>query len=198
MSLVLRLGTKTYDRVTILSSLSLCFEFGKVYALMGPSGSGKSTLLRILAGQDEHFQGSLFYHRKSVYHPKHQSWYCKEIVAYLPQYGSFFETLTGLDNQWIGHRGKEIFISLFSYFRLDSHRKVHLLSGGERKRLALVQIPLKRKMVFLLDEPTPGLDDKMKQQWMDYVCQWKHAIIIFSTHDEACAKKYADEVIRLI
>lgn len=167
--------TKKYDGRTILHNIEFDIEREQKCAFIGRNGEGKSTLSRILAGI-ESFEGNLVTPDglKIGYYAQHHA-------DSLDPTKTVFETL---DHVAIGDIRTKIRSILGAFlFSGDSvDKKVRVLSGGERARLALAMLLLTESHVLILDEPTNHLDmsakDILKSALMDY-----NGALIIVSHD---------------
>lgn len=156
---------------TVLCIDALSIAGGSLVAVVGPNGSGKSTLARILAGVDPNFQGSV---RIGGRNPIEQ----RDRVVYLPQGTVTSPLLTGWETvQFYSRLGGMSFSAirprvqmLFERFGLagDANRLVRTYSGGMRRKLDLIVTLLADdKDIFVLDEPTTGVDPESRSKFLD-------------------------------
>lgn len=131
----------------VLSGISLRLGPGGAMLLLGPNGSGKSTLLRVLAGLKQPDAGSVRWQELPV------------PAAYLGHADAIKPGLTVLENLRFAAAGRPIGPALAA-LGLERLRDLpaRMLSAGQRRRLALARLPLSLAPLWLLDEPTLGLD----------------------------------------
>lgn len=131
----------------VLSGVSLAVQPGGALLLLGPNGSGKSTLLRLLAGLKRPDAGSVAWPDLTV------------PVAYLGHLDAIKPGLTARENLHFAAAGQPVTPALaaLGLERLGD-LPARMLSAGQRRRLALARLPLSRAPLWLLDEPTLGLD----------------------------------------
>lgn len=163
----------------VLSDCSFSFDRGRITCLAGGNGSGKTTLLEILHGRYHAYHGKL----RNV--PEH--------TACLPQQPGY---LFLKDSVGECCSGRKQMTSLLSYFRLDELWKRHPadLSGGELQRLGLCHVLGEEADLYLLDEPTKGLDGEYKAllgRLLQTMSQ-QGKTILFVSHDMEFAAEYAD------
>jgi ATP-binding cassette subfamily F protein 3 len=143
---------KSYDSITVYKGFNLAIDRGDKLALVGPNGAGKSTLMKIIAGVVDYDGGSLKYgHATKVgYFAQHQA----ENLA------TERSVLEEASSQTVGMKESEIrsLLGAFLFSGDDVHKKVKVLSGGEKSRLALAKILLSPPNLLLMDEPTNHLD----------------------------------------
>ncbi len=136
----------------VFRDLNIAAQAGDYVELRGPNGSGKSSLLRLLAGFDEPASGTL-----SV----------TEEVSYVGHLDAIKPALTVRENLefWASFFGTGNLTDALDAFRLSSlaNDQARLLSQGQRRRLALSRLKLMQRAIWLLDEPTVGLDSASLQ-----------------------------------
>lgn len=199
---------KQFGSRIIFSDLSLNFQSGMVYALIGDSGCGKTTLLNMLAKLETFDKGEIIYKGKSLTSLKNNEFYRNEL-GYLFQNFGLLESQTIRENLELGMIGKkknkkqekERLLQALQAVRLDYlclNQKIFELSGGEAQRVALAKIILKNPPLILADEPTASLDPKNSKEIMEILLELRNAnrTIIIATHNPSIWKM-ADQVIRL-
>ena len=200
---------KQFGSRIIFSDLSLNFQSGMVYALIGDSGCGKTTLLNMLAKLETFDKGEIIYKGKSLTSLKNNEFYRNEL-GYLFQNFGLLESQTIRENLELGMIGKKknkkqekerLLLQALQAVRLDYlslNQKIYELSGGEAQRVALAKIILKNPPLILADEPTASLDPKNSKEIMEILLELRNAnrTIIIATHSPSIWKM-ADQVIRL-
>ena len=200
---------KQFGSRIIFSDLSLNFQSGMVYALIGDSGCGKTTLLNMLAKLETFDKGEIIYKGKSLTSLKNEEFYRNEL-GYLFQNFGLLESQTIRENLELGLIGKKknkkqekerLLLQALQAVRLDYlslNQKIYELSGGEAQRVALAKIILKNPPLILADEPTASLDPKNSKEIMEILLELRNAnrTIIIATHNPSIWKM-ADQVIRL-
>lgn len=168
--------TKVFTERQVFDSASFYLEEGEKIGVVGINGTGKSTLLKVIAGLVEVDDGKRILANHLV-------------VRYLPQYTVFNPELNILDCISNGLSGEEkvnketkakTMLTGLGIYEYD--QKVGVLSGGQQKRLALVEILLSDADVLLLDEPTNHLDQRMTS-WLEEMLKKSKKTIIMVTHD---------------
>ena len=180
--------SKSYSRRQLFDDTSFFLQEGEKVGIIGINGTGKSTLLKIMAGLEETDEGTVTKANHAV-------------IAYLPQHPVFDPEMTALDCVLAGHRelsGPEsgqaeerdhqdeaalvtkakTMLTKLGVSNFD--QKSGELSGGQRKRLALVSVLLKEADILLLDEPTNHLDEAAKQWLMDFIRNFDQTMIYVS------------------
>ena len=200
---------KQFGSRIIFSDLSLNFQSGMVYALIGDSGCGKTTLLNMLAKLETFDKGEIVYKGKSLTSLKNEEFYRNEL-GYLFQNFGLLESQTIRENLELGLIGKKqnkkqekerLLLQALQAVRLDYlslNQKIYELSGGEAQRIALAKIILKDPPLILADEPTASLDPKNSKEIMEILLELRNAnrTIIIATHNPSIWKM-ADQVIHL-
>ena len=200
---------KQFGSRIIFSDLSLNFQSGMVYALIGDSGCGKTTLLNMLAKLETFDKGEIIYKGKSLTSLKNNEFYRNEL-GYLFQNFGLLDSQTIRENLELGLIGKKqnkkqekerLLLQALQAVRLDYlslNQKIYELSGGEAQRVALAKIILKDPPLILADEPTASLDPKNSKEIMEILLELRNAnrTIIIATHNPSIWKM-ADQVIHL-
>jgi cobalt/nickel transport system ATP-binding protein len=189
-----------YNKFPALIDVSLKIEKGEKFAIIGSNGSGKSTLLQILAGLLFPSRGGLLFHSRELseesLREKDFLRFFREKVGFVFQDSDiqlFCPTVTdellfgplqlGLDKDAALQRADEIMRML----KIESlgDRPSYMLSGGEKKRVAIGSVLTMNPEVLLLDEPTSGLDPKTQVFLLELILALNEAgkTIVIATHD---------------
>ena len=177
---------KAYGDKVILKNTSALIENGDKIALIGANGKGKSTLLRVIAG-DENIEGErkLGYNVNMAFYAQHQLESLKidnEILEELKQAGSA-KTETEL-------RGV---LGCFLFSDEDVFKKIKVLSGGEKSRVALAKTLISESNFLILDEPTNHLDMQSVNILIQALQQFKGTFVIVS-HDRYFISEVANKI----
>ena len=177
--------TKRFEDKTVLEKFSLTVKQGETVALMGPSGCGKSTAGKILLGLQKADAGA-------VNRPKHTG-----VVFQEDRLCKEFDAVTNIAMVTGDRKGAEEALAAVGLSDVGK-KPVAALSGGMKRRVAIVRALLARGELLVLDEPFTGLDSKSKQQVMEYVKEnLRGRSVLLITHNEAEAAYLADRVVRL-
>ncbi|MBO7142806.1 MAG: ATP-binding cassette domain-containing protein [Bacteroidales bacterium] len=142
--------SKQFGKKVVLNNLSIEFERGKIYGIIGENGAGKTTLFRCIAGL-ESFDGEIV----SEINP------LKDHLGYLTAEPFFFPMITGEEyiRLLCNARDKKLTeIGSNNIFDLPLNQYVTTYSTGMRKKLALLAVLLQGNDIFILDEPFNGID----------------------------------------
>jgi ATP-binding cassette subfamily F protein 3 len=160
----------------------LLIERGDRVGLIGPNGGGKTTLLRTLMGQIPLIKGH-FEFGTNV-----QIGYYAQSHEQLPPTGTPLSVV--LDAQPMGEESARTFLGRFLFSDDDVFKPVNALSGGERSRLALGLLLLKRANVLVLDEPTNHLDVSARESLEEMLAGFP-GTLLFVSHDRYFIDKLA-------
>lgn len=179
--------SKNYGQKKVLSNVSLTIERGTKIALVGKNGAGKSTFIKCIMGQINDYTGviKLGHNVKIGYFAQNQT---KELDPNL----SIFETI---DREAIGDIRTKIndILGAFMFAGETSQKKVSVLSGGEKNRVALIKLLLNPVNVLILDEPTNHLDIRSKNV-LKQAIQNFHGTVIIVSHDRYFLEGLVSEV----
>lgn len=154
---------KTFGRTRALDGLDLRVAPGEVHGFLGPNGAGKSTTLRILLGLIRPASGAV---RVSGLDPWADPVAVHRDVAYVPGDVSLWPNLSGGEviDLLTGLRGgadEKLRRELIEEFEFDPRRKARTYSKGNRQKVALIAAFARPARLYLLDEPSAGLDPVM-------------------------------------
>ncbi|MBF0147066.1 MAG: ATP-binding cassette domain-containing protein [Magnetococcales bacterium] len=193
--------------VPALSGLNLSIKRGRKLAILGPNGSGKTTLLMHLNGTLRPSSGQVFLDGQPVGYSRRALTAWRRRVGLALQdaddqlfAASVFEDVSfGPLNMGLGDiETKERVIEALRIMNIAdlADRPTHMLSGGQKKRVAIAGIVAMRPEVLLLDEPTSGLDHHASAHLLAVLRKISEAgtTLVFTTHDVDLAYSIADEV----
>lgn len=181
--------SKAYTDRTLFEDASFHIQEGEKIGIIGTNGMGKSTLLKILAGLEEPDEGD-------VIQGNHVQ------IGYLMQTPVFAEGATVLSAALRGLDAQDMVLvseakSMLNRLDLsDYSQPVEQLSGGQKKRIALVNTILQKVEILILDEPTNHLDNEMARWLEDYLIAYRGAVVMV-THDRYFLDRVVDRIVEV-
>ncbi len=185
--LELRHVRKSYGDVVVFDEADASLLPGDRILLVGANGAGKSTLLRLLAGEERPDDG--------VVQPRPSTrvaWFAQDQAKALNHDHSVLEAAAEAD-PLLNEQALRTALGAMLFGGDDVHKKIGVLSGGERSRVALAKILLQRANLLLLDEPTNHLDVETKQALVEALGAWGGALVLVS-HDRVFSNAVANHV----
>ncbi|HET6898271.1 MAG TPA: ABC-F family ATP-binding cassette domain-containing protein, partial [Vicinamibacteria bacterium] len=181
---------RVYGANVVIDTLDLMIERGDRVALVGPNGAGKSTLMRTLAGVDPPDGGlRLLGHNVVI------DYFAQDQAAVLNPTRTVYEEMNSASSNTMVPMIRTI-LGGFLFSGDDVYKKVAVLSGGERNRLALAKMLLNASNVLILDEPTNHLDLDSKEVLLEALEDYG-GTLIFVSHDRYFVDKLATKVIEV-
>lgn len=183
----------------ILNDISIKFEEGLFYSIVGASGTGKTTLLSLLAGLDVATSGKILYHGEDIQKQGLHHHRKKQISLVFQNY-NLIDYLTTFENVKLGGRkDPAILLEKVAISPDDWHRNVLQLSGGQQQRVAIARALASDAEVLLADEPTGNLDEQSANEIIALLKQSAHELrkcVIVVTHSASLAKQ-ADIILQM-
>lgn len=168
--------TKSYGSHTVFSDVNMTIERGEKVAFVGKNGSGKSTLIKCIMGEISDYTGSL-----RLGHNVEVGYFAQTQSQELNGDYTIYETIDREAQGEIRTRINDL-LGAFMFGGEESEKKVSVLSGGERGRVALIKLLLRPANLLILDEPTNHLDIRSKEVLKEAILRFSGTVIIVS-HD---------------
>ena len=188
--IALRGLAKSYGELQVYTSLNLEVERQQRIVLVGPNGAGKSTLLKILAGVLGHDAGE-----RDLGHNVQPGYFAQHRAETLDLKRTVLEEMLDTRTR-VTEESARTLLGGFLFSEDDVFKKVGVLSGGEKSRLALAKLLLNPPNFLLLDEPTTHLDMGSIDTVIEAMSQFK-GTLVFISHDVHFIRKIASRVIHV-
>ncbi len=167
--------TKSYGNNLVLKDINLTIENGEKVAFIGRNGEGKTTLSRIIMNELEH-EGEL-----TLGHNVKIGYFAQNQAQLLNENLTVFETIDEIAVGEIRTKIRDI-LAAFLFRGEDIDKKVKVLSGGEKSRLAMIRLMLEPVNFLILDEPTNHLDMRSKEILKNALKNFDGTVVVVS-HD---------------
>jgi len=167
--------TKAYGDHVVFQKANMVIERGQKIAFVGKNGEGKSTMIKAIMGEID-FEGTM-----KVGHNAKIGYFAQNQAALLDEELTVFETIDQIAIGDVRVKIKDL-LGAFMFSGDDTTKKVKVLSGGEKTRLAMIKLLLEPVNVLILDEPTNHLDMKTKDIIKDALQDFDGTLILVS-HD---------------
>ncbi|MFY8097553.1 MAG: ABC-F family ATP-binding cassette domain-containing protein [Flavobacterium sp.] len=179
--------TKKYGNHVVFNNANMVIERGQKVAFVGKNGEGKSTMIKAIMGEIEYEGGKV-----EIGHNAMIGYFAQNQAALLDGEATVFETI---DRVAIGDVRTKIkdMLGAFMFSGDDIQKKVKVLSGGERTRLAMIKLLLEPVNLLILDEPTNHLDMKTKDIIKEALKDFDGTLILVS-HDRDFLDGLAEKV----
>jgi len=197
------------ERIVALDKVTLDFEKGKVYCLLGTSGSGKSTLLNLIAGLEKPTKGEIIFKAAHIEQmsEKQLADYRRKYIGFVFQSYNLMPSLSALENVTMPLIFKKVSKrkrvararAMLKSVGLEDREKhkPSQLSGGQQQRVSIARAFIGKPAIVFADEPTGNLDTKTTFEMMDLITSMakeNEQTLIIVTHDLDIAR-YANTVI---
>ncbi len=167
--------TKKYDDYLVFENANLMVSRGEKIALAGKNGEGKSTFVKCVMGETPYSGTIILGHNVKI------GYFAQNQAMLLDEDLTVFETIDRVAEGDIRTQIRNI-LGAFMFNRDDSEKKVKVLSGGERTRLAMIKLLLEPVNLLILDEPTNHLDLRTKEVLKNALLDYDGTVILVS-HD---------------
>ena len=200
--------TFSYKKTKILNEINISVNHGENISVIGESGSGKTTLLKLIYGEYDLDNGTIFWKKKQILGPKYNLVIGYDFIKYVAQefdlmpYISVEENIGKFLSNFFPDEKQKRTLELLDVVELTqfAHVKVKTLSGGQKQRVALARALAKEPEIILLDEPFSHIDNFKKQSLRRRVFKYlkdKQITCIVATHDKNDVLGFADRMILL-
>lgn len=198
------------ERKIILNEVSLSFEKGKFYTILGQSGSGKTTFLSLISALDQPERGEILFNGKNIKEIGYEKYRRNDISLVFQQY-NLIPYMSGLENVLtamsitdndLGTSLNKKALELLKSVGIDENkakRRVNQISGGEQQRVAIARALSTNVDIIMADEPTGNLDAKTSDKIIDIFKELAHCqnkCIIMVTHSDKIASE-SDIIMKL-
>lgn len=191
----------SYEKMNkkVLRNVSVDFEEGTMYAIVGNSGEGKSTMLGILAGLDVPSSGKVKFNGEDIT-VKGYSYHRQKQISLVFQNYNLIDYMTPIENlRLVNPTANEDILLDLGLSKDEITRNVMKLSGGQQQRVAIGRALVSDAPVILADEPTGNLDEKTAKDIIALLKKIAHEdnkCVVVVTHSKKLAEE-ADQVLTL-
>ena len=191
--------TKNFGKLRAVNGLTLVIDDGEIFALLGLNGAGKTTTIKILCSLLKKDGGKVFINGFDLDKDERE---IKRLISLSPQETAVAPNLTVEENlkfitEIYDVKDKTAVDETIEKFSLESKRKVlsKRLSGGQKRRLSLAMAFIVKPKILILDEPTLGLDVKVRRDLWRLIREFSQtSTVILTTHYLEEAETLADRI----
>lgn len=192
---------KNFGKLEVLKGFDFSLSRGKITAILGPNGSGKTTLIKSILGLVLPSEGNILVDGKLI----SGDWLYRNDIGYLPQIARFPENLKVLEiikliEEVRNKKGN--YTELIDQFELKDflNKKLRQLSGGTRQKVNIVLTFMFDCPIYILDEPTAGLDPIALIRLKELIRRQKEdgKTFLITTHIMSLVEELADELVFLL
>ena len=179
--------SKYYGDHLVFKEAGFTIQRGEKVAFVGRNGEGKSTLVKCIMGEITDYTGKL-----TLGHNVQIGYFAQNQASLLDEELTVFQTVDDVTPSWLKSNTKNL-LGAFMFSGDDIDKKVKVLSGGERTRLAMIKLLLQPVNLLILDEPTNHLDLKTKDILKNALIDFDGTLIVVS-HDRDFLNGLAQKV----
>lgn len=182
--------SKSFESKKVFDNVNLQILRGEKIAFIGPNGAGKTTLAKIIANKLKHDSG-----KYSIGHNTLISYYAQEVADNLDMGSDLLDIISKQAPDYTPGQIRNL-LGSFLFSDDDVFKKIKVLSGGEKSRVALAKILVTSANLIVLDEPTNHLDYNSKKVLQKALLEYKGSLILVS-HDIDFLRPVVDKVFEL-
>lgn len=198
------------SRRYILKDISVEFEEGRFYTILGDSGSGKTTFLSLISALESANEGDIVYKGTNIKKGEQEAYRRNKIsiifqsynlIPYLTAVENVLVSMSITDNKMPADM-KQVAYNLLDYIgivKTKADRPINKLSGGEQQRVAIARALATNVDIILADEPTGNLDEEMEREIVEIFKKLAHEhnkCVIVVTHSKEIAQE-SDQTFRI-
>ena len=190
INIELKSVSKSYGVKKVFEEINFQVSRGEKIAFVGPNGAGKTTLAKIIAGKIDFNSGE-----RIVGHNTIISYYAQDVADNLDRKLDILETVENISESKTTGQLRSL-LGSFLFTGDDVFKKIEVLSGGEKSRVALAKILLTKSNFIILDEPTNHLDISSKEVLLKALMEFSGSLILVS-HDIDFLKPLVNKVVEI-
>ncbi|MFV0365494.1 MAG: ABC-F family ATP-binding cassette domain-containing protein [Mangrovibacterium sp.] len=179
--------SKSYGAHEVLNDIDLTIERGDKIAFVGKNGEGKTTLARVILQELEHNGGEM-----TIGHNVKIGYFAQNQAQLLDESITVFDTIDAIAVGDVRTKIRDI-LGAFMFSGEDVDKKVKVLSGGERMRLAMIKLLLEPVNFLVMDEPTNHLDIRSKEMLKEALAAYDGTVLVVS-HD----REFLDGLVQCV